>query len=209
MLTKEAQAKIQLMVKKIGGIKLDVGAGDNIQEGFIGMDMRQTKNADIVHNAEVVPYPLPDEICHIIICSHLVEHLNPAKMIDIMNEWWRLLKETGQLWLSMPYAGSFGFWQDPTHIKTWNEETATYFDPSQFLYNIYKPKPYKIIRNVWHEGGNLEVVFEKLPESHEVHTPQGYDHIQIGADKSKVKKIKSHTKRHGRAVTEMRGASLV
>jgi predicted SAM-dependent methyltransferase len=194
------------MIKKIGGIKLDVGAGDNIQEGFIGMDMRKTKNADIVHNAEVTPYPLPDEICHIIICSHLVEHLNPAKMIDIMNEWWRLLKETGQLWLSMPYAGSFGFWQDPTHIKTWNEATATYFDPSQFLYNIYKPKPYKIIRNVWHEGGNLEVVFEKLPENHGVETPKGYDHIQ---ENKKKKKGKAHSRRHGSSTTEMRGASLV
>jgi SAM-dependent methyltransferase len=185
MLSKATQEKIDLMVKKMGGIKLDVGAGDNIQAGFIGMDMRPTKNADIVHNAEVVPYPLPDEICHIIICSHLVEHLNPAKMIDIMNEWWRLLKEGGQLWLSMPYAGSFGFWQDPTHIKTWNEATATYFDPSQFLFNIYKPKPYKIIRNDWFQGGNLEVVLEKLPEAHGIATPQGYDNF---ANKEEPKK---------------------
>lgn len=207
MLSKETQVKIDLMLRKIGGIKLDVGAGDNLQEGFIGMDMRPTKNADIIHNAEVMPYPLPDEICHIIICSHLVEHLNPAKMIDIMNEWWRLLKETGQLWLSMPYAGSFGFWQDPTHIKTWNEATATYFDPSQFLYNIYKPKPYKIIRNVWHEGGNLEVILEKLPLNHGVKTPTGYDHIQK-EDKKKVK-VKTHQRRMARNVTQACGASLV
>ena len=190
MLSKEAQKKIDLMVKKVGGIKLDVGAGDNIQSGFIGMDIRPTKNADIVHNAEVVPYPLPSDICHTIMCIHLIEHLNPSKMVDIMNEWWRLLKETGQLWLSMPYAGSVGFWQDPTHIKSWNEVTATYFDPSNFLYNIYKPKPYKIIRNVWYEIGNLEVVLEKLPEKHGIITPSGYDNTNNSSFRIKEEKKK-------------------
>lgn len=146
------------------GIKLDVGCGDAKQSGFVGIDFRKTKSADIVHNAEVVPYPLPDECCSVILCSHLVEHLKPWLMIDIMNEWWRLLEDKGQLWLSMPYAGSFGFWQDPTHIKSWNEATATYYDPREFLYEIYKPRPWLIKQNNWIQTGNIEIILQKMTE---------------------------------------------
>ena len=82
-------------------------------------------------------------------------------MIDIMDEMWRVMKYDGELMISMPYAGSFGHWQDPTHIKCWNEATATYYDPSKPLYQIYKPKPWHILINTWHSNGNIEVVFRK------------------------------------------------
>jgi len=188
-LSREVQEKIKSDIKKFGGIKLDVGAGDNKQKGFIGMDIRPTKNADIVWSAEQVPYPLPAEIAHVVLASHLVEHLKPWLMVDIMNEWWRICKVGGQLWIAMPYAGSFGFFQDPTHIKAWNEATAQYFDPSKFLFNIYKPRPWQIIKNVWYEGGNLEIVFEKLPENHGIETPKGYD--SIPEEKKPAKKRKN------------------
>lgn len=144
--------------------RFDVGCGGAKQPGFIGMDKRNCLGVDIVWDVEVVPYPIPQESFSVILASHLVEHLKPWLMIDIMNEWWRLLEVSGQLWLAMPYPGSFGFWQDPTHIKSWNEATPFYFDPKQFLYSIYKPKPWKIISNSWNANGNIEIVLEKISE---------------------------------------------
>jgi len=145
------------------GIRLDIGCGESKQKGFVGMDKRSMPSVDIVHDLEVFPYPLESESCLIIAGSHIVEHIKPWLMLDFMNELWRLLQVDGQLALSMPYAGSPGYWQDPTHCNGCNEATWHYFDPRFPLYQVYKPKPWKLVDGfpVWQVTGNLEVVMEK------------------------------------------------
>lgn len=61
------------------GIKLDLGCGQNKQQGFVGIDIEAHKGVDIVHDLELFPYPLPDECASFAVCSHLVEHINPHK----------------------------------------------------------------------------------------------------------------------------------
>lgn len=142
---------------------LDLGCGANKQEGCVGLDKRKLVGVDIVHDIEDMPYPIADGTFTRVIMSHVMEHLKPWLCLDIMNEIWRIMKTDGILMLSMPYPNSRGFWQDPTHIKSWNEVTCCYFDPSHDsgLYNIYQPKPWKIEANVWHGDGNIEIVLRK------------------------------------------------
>jgi len=137
---------------------LDVGCGDNKQPHCIGMDKRKVDGVDVVHDCEIIPWPFASNTFDRIIMSHLVEHLKPWLILDIFDEMWRIMKPDGELMIATPYAGSFGFWQDPTHIKPWNEATPTYFDPDYPLYQIYKPKPWKIRINSWHSNGNMEIV---------------------------------------------------
>lgn len=150
------------------GIKLDIGCGDNKQKGFVGMDVRKLPGVDIVHDVEKFPWPLPDGCVSFALASHLVEHINPhgGVFIDFMNEVWRVMKREGQLWIATPYAGSRGYWRDPTHCNPCNEETWMYFDPFEpryqgALWRIYKPKPWRIEKNTWHANGNMETVLVK------------------------------------------------
>lgn len=143
---------------------LDLACGDAKQPHCIGMDKRKRDGVDIVHDIEEMPWPFEDEFFTRIIASHIVEHLKPWLMVDIMDEAWRILVPGGYMMIATPYAGSYGFYQDPTHIKGWNEATPTYFDPDKPMYEIYKPKPWKIINNVWRQEGNLEIVLEKRDE---------------------------------------------
>ena len=144
---------------------LDVGCGSNKQPHCVGMDKRKLDGVDIVHDCEVLPWPMADETFTRIIMSHLMEHLKPWLVNTIMDEMWRVLKPGGQLMLAMPYAGSFGFYQDPTHIKTWNEATPQYYDPDFPLYKVYEPKPWKIVTNTWNQATGLEVVLEVRKEA--------------------------------------------
>lgn len=87
--------------------------------------------------------------------------------IRLMDEIWRILKPGGQFIAAFPYAGSSGFFQDPTHINNINEATLAYFDPLEaggYLYKIYKPKPWKILSSSWSMVGNMEIVLEKRKE---------------------------------------------
>ena len=60
--------------------------------------------------------------------------------IRLMNEVWRILKPGAQFMMALPYGGSPGYWQDPTHCNGCNEVTWAYFDPLEaggYLYKIY------------------------------------------------------------------------
>lgn len=198
--------KIAQLIKDKQGIRLDIGCGDNKQQGFVGMDIRPGKQVDIVHDVEKFPWPLPDECTIIAMASHLLEHIEPhntdsrtrglikllsdKKLISeeeiaeyigepdpgpifmrFMDEVWRIMKPGGQFMFTVPYAGSAGFWQDPTHCNGINQNTMIYFDPDyqrpgyeNNLYRIYHPKPWKILQNMWNSNGNLEVALEKRVE---------------------------------------------
>ena len=152
------------------GIKLDIGCGANKQPGFVGMDMRPEPNVDIVHDLETFPWPLPDECVSFATASHVLEHINPYKFVfvNLMNEIWRVLKPHAKFAFVVPYAGSPGYWQDPTHVNPITEVTLAYFDPldQSGLYRIYRPKPWKIIPETLSMNihGFLEVVLEKRLE---------------------------------------------
>lgn len=155
---------IDKLLAENAGIKLDIGCGENKQQGgFVGIDIRDVPGVDIVHDVEVYPWPLPDECVVIAVCSHLVEHINPHKFgfVNFMNEIWRVLKPDAWIAIACPYAYSPGFAQDPTHCNMINEATFTYFDPDQPLYQIYKPKPWRIASLNWSPVGNIETILYK------------------------------------------------
>ena len=158
--------KIQDILKeKNNGIKLDIAGGGNPQPGFVNIDIRKSPKVDIVHDLETFPWPLPNECCSLAVASHIVEHIDPHKFIFIkfMNEIWRIMKDGGQLMIATPYAGSVGYFQDPTHCNPCNEATWFYFDPLHYsgLYHIYNVLPWKILSITWTPIGNLEIALEK------------------------------------------------
>jgi len=147
----------------LNDIHLDLGCGFNKAKNRIGMDNRKIEGVDIVHDLEVIPYPLDNDCCLSIRCSQVVEHLKPWLMIGIMDEWWRIMKPNCKIYIATPPADSFWFHVDPTHIKGWNDSTVQYFDPRAFLYTIYRPKPW-LIRSVEKLEITLEFLLEKISE---------------------------------------------
>jgi hypothetical protein len=104
----------------------------------------------------------------LLMAGHVIEHISRENsgFIKFMNEAWRVLKIGGQFLISTPYAGSTGFWADPTHVNGCVPQTFYYFDPENptKLYDAYKPKPWKIERCVWQADGNLEILLIKRNE---------------------------------------------
>jgi len=150
--------------KQHGGIQLDIGCGFSKQPKYLGMDIRNVKGVDILHNVEDTPYPIPKDSCRTILMSHLMEHICPKRMLAVMDELWRIMKPEGQLLISGPYGRSDGMLQDPSHCNFMNENTFTYFDPTQALYEVYRPKPWKLERNVYYQMGNMEIILSKRRE---------------------------------------------
>ncbi len=148
-----------------GKICIDLGCGENKNAGFLGLDKRPLPGVDIVHDVEIFPWPIETKTVSVIAASHLVEHIKPWLIIDFMNEAWRILEDNGLFLISTPYAGSFRYFQDPTHCTPWNEATVAYFLKGTPLYDVYKPKPWKSERVTYVVNGDLEMALRKIDDS--------------------------------------------
>ena len=143
------------------GILLDVGCRDRKELNWVGIDSVARPGVDIVHDLEKFPYPVESGSCITIKASNIAEHINPKLFFRWMDELWRMLKPDGQLVLSAPYAGSIGFWHDPTHICHITEVTFQFLDPDFPLYQQYRPKPWNIEHAAWKPHENIEAIFRK------------------------------------------------
>lgn len=145
------------------GIRLDVGCGIHKQKGFIGMDQINHECVDIVHDVQVFPWPIPDDICLQIVMSHLWEHIEPKYRFQLMDELWRVCRHDAQLFLSAPYAGSPLEAAHPAHYMCPNRATFQFFDPDYGMWHACsykKPLPWRIIANNYTIGGCIELILE-------------------------------------------------
>lgn len=171
----KASSHIEKLLKDNNlGIRVDLGCGSNKQPGFVGIDIRPLPGVDIVQDLEQFPWPLPDESVSFMVSSHVVEHINPARgiFLKFMDECWRILKPGGKFLIATPYAGSQGYFMDPTHCNPCNEMTWAYFDPldRSNLYRIYEPAPWKILESSFNVNGNMEVALIKRLDDPSYHS---------------------------------------
>jgi len=168
--------KIKELLKEKAHVNIQLAGGEEPEKGFINIDIRDVEGVDVVHDLEKYPWPFPDNSADLVLASHIVEHIEPHKFgfIKFMDEIWRITKPGGQLMISTPYAGSFAFYQDPTHVNPCNEATWSYFDPLDNLskgelYKVYRPKPWKIVTVAFKVADYMEVLMEKRRDDKSYH----------------------------------------
>jgi len=83
-------------------IKLNMGAGVQKYEGYIGVDIDPNMPAaDLIHDL-TEPLLLPDECVSHIHCCHMLEHMTRWDALSALTEWRRLLCKDGILWGFVP-----------------------------------------------------------------------------------------------------------
>ena len=149
-------------------IKLDLAGALNPQPGFINIDYVGAKGVDIVFDLQKYPWPLPKEVATLIMAGNVISHVSREHFgfIKFMDECWKVLKADGQMMISTAYAGSTGFYSDPTNVNGVTSHTWSYFDPMAVngLYKRYKPLPWKVERCFFQVDGNIEVLLTKRRE---------------------------------------------
>lgn len=75
-------------------IRLNIGAGSTVIEGFTAIDRRL--------GTEAFPLNYPDNSVEEIRCSHMLEHLSFGEVQQAFKEWHRVLKPGGRLRISVP-----------------------------------------------------------------------------------------------------------
>lgn len=111
-------------------MKIDIGCGLHKQRGYEGVDV--LKNAD--HVVDIVDKGLPfkDSMVDEAIALAFMEHVpQGSKVIFVMNEVWRVLKDRAEFRFTVPDTNSLDglktAFMDPTHVSYWNEDMLRYF----------------------------------------------------------------------------------
>ena len=130
-------------------LRLDIACGNNKQPGFIGIDISDKSQADVIANLSDTMWTIsPSDNCedrvkqklqkHLdermflndnsvgeIFCSHFIEHVYSIK--DFMEECWRIMASSALMHIIAPYYTSIRATQDFTHVRSISENTFLYF----------------------------------------------------------------------------------
>src|SRR5260370_17255455 len=107
---------------------LDVGCGINKLPGAIGIDRNPASRADVLCDLDRIPYPFRDSSFDALQAVHVIEHV--ADVIRSMEEFHRLVRAGGEVFIVTPHYTDFSSFCDPTHRCNLHNFSLLYFRPA-------------------------------------------------------------------------------
>ena len=114
---------------------LDVGCGINKLAGAVGIDRNPDSRADVLCDLDSFPYPFQDNSFDRIYCAHVIEHV--ADVMGTMEEFYRLTRNGGTIFLATPHYTDFSSFCDPTHKWHLNSYSFRYFGDNHGGFSYY------------------------------------------------------------------------
>ncbi|MDQ6693477.1 MAG: class I SAM-dependent methyltransferase [Chloroflexota bacterium] len=119
---------------------LHIGAGYKKVVGATTLDINPRVRPDVVWDLNNRPYPFPDDTFDVIVCEHVLEHLQDV--ISVMEELHRILKPRGRAWVRVPHFSSLNFNTDPTHVHAFSSRSFDYMcvgtELSHYEYSVVR-----------------------------------------------------------------------
>ena len=82
-------------------MKLHLGCGEKILDGFINVDSRKLNGVDIVGDIKSLE-SFGSETAELIYASHVLEHVGRREYIGVLKRWCEILKPGGKLRIAVP-----------------------------------------------------------------------------------------------------------
>jgi len=116
--------------------RLNLGSGKDWHRDAINADIQPEKNPDWLLDITKVPWGttitnrhgeflLEHGMFETIIANDVLEHI--PDLVTAMTNCRDLLHEDGEFHIHVPYDLSYGAWQDPTHVRAFNERSWLYY----------------------------------------------------------------------------------
>ena len=114
---------------------LDVGCGIHKKAGAIGLDSNPASRADVLADLDRFPYPFRDSAFDALQAVHVIEHL--ANVIRALEEFHRIVRPGGEVYIVTPHYTDFSSFCDPTHRWHLNSFSLRYFGDDNAGYGYY------------------------------------------------------------------------
>ncbi len=110
-------------------VKLNLGCGQNKQEGYVNVDKYDSFAPDVVWDLETFPWPFESNSVDEIVMRHMLEHMGAQveTFLSIMKELYRISAPGAKIIVDVPHPRSDGFTGDPTHVRAINPSILSLF----------------------------------------------------------------------------------
>lgn len=151
-------------------LKINLGAGQELLEGYVNTDVVDLPGLDFVFNVMDFTWPFGNESVDEVKAKDLIEHLpthtqrNDNTLIKFIEEAHRILKPNGLLWVQTPSWDADFLWIDPTHVRGYDIRSMDFFDPETDFgtsTGFYSPCKFKV-KATKLDNGNLQFEMRKL-----------------------------------------------
>lgn len=122
---------------------LDVGCGINKTPGAIGIDRNPASCADVLCDLDRCPYPFRDSSFDALRAVHVIEHV--SDVIRTMEEFHRLVRNGGEVYIATPHYTDFSSFCDPTHRWHLNSFSLRYFGEDHGGFGYYSAAKFQEI----------------------------------------------------------------
>lgn len=116
---------------------LDVGCGLRKYPGAVGVDRNPASRADVLADLDRFPYPFRDDSFDQVRAVHVIEHV--ADVMRTIEEFHRLAKPGGRIYIVTPHYTDFSSFCDPTHRWHLNSFSFRYFGEDHGGFGYYSP----------------------------------------------------------------------
>jgi SAM-dependent methyltransferase len=123
------------------GRVLDLGCGRKKYPGAVGVDLHADTDADIVHDLDVVPYPLEDDGFDQILLQDVIEHIREP--YAVMRELHRIGRPGARVHLRTPHFSSVLAYGDPTHRHAFSAAAVRALAEPGFAH--YTPVRFRVV----------------------------------------------------------------
>lgn len=115
----------------------------------------------------------------VILANDVLEHV--PDLVKTMTNCKDLLKDGGEMRINVPYDLSYGAWQDPTHVRAFNEKSWLYYTDWHWYLG------WEDRFHLKHLEFTLSKVVEslKLPQDEILRTPRAVDSMYVILQKGK------------------------
>ena len=178
------------------GIRLDVGCGQTLQEGWTGIDIVPNPYKEMPKDAAYIqqdcfqfPWKVESDSVEEARMIHFFEHVPQQLRFQFMDELYRIMKVGAKCLIICPYYSSMRAVQDPTHM--WppiSEASFYYFNKGWRTVNKLDHYGYDV-NGTWNYvqcdfdwGGNVSLGAEWVSKARETQEFASAHYINVGSD---------------------------
>lgn len=174
--------------------RLNLGSGKLFKDDYLNVDCDPFWRPDVVADLNA-PFP-PHETAqtsrfgeiHIkpgsfeeIVARDVLEHI--PNLVTCMSSCLSLLAQKGRMHIIVPYDLSHGAWQDPTHVRAFNERSWTYYT-EWYWYLGWQEARFDLARLEFvHSGLGERLAAEGVDEEIILRTPRAVDAMEVTLEK--------------------------
>ena len=168
-------------------VKLNLGSGKDWRKDCINADIQPEKKPDWVLDITKVPwgdvidtrlgrFAVEKGMVTEIIANDVLEHI--PDLVTAMTNCRDLLKRGGEMHIHVPYDLSLGAWQDPTHVRAFNENSFLYYTDWHWYLNWEEKFTCTQLGIELSDLGD-EMREQKVPTEPVIRTPRAVDALQV------------------------------